>query len=110
MVNNATGFTVAIYQVKREDLKNVAEMMRTAIANTLLHMNLNPALVEDYMRLAGDVRSVRNRSRVAATWVTKAGLDCAFHVGREYNGVDKMFSDTVGASNKLLACPVSWWK
>jgi hypothetical protein len=102
LVNNATRFTVATYQVKRKDLKNVAEMMRTAIANTLLYMNLNPALVEEYMRLAGEVRFTRNRSRQAAAWVTKAGLDCAFHVGREYNGIAKMFSDTVGA-------PANFW-
>ena len=98
LVNNATRFTVAIYQVKRKDLKNVAEMMRTAISNTLLSMNLNPELVEEYMRLAGEVEFVQNRSRQTAAWVTKAGLDCAFYVGNEYNGIAKMFSDTVGAS------------
>ncbi|NLO98966.1 MAG: hypothetical protein GX386_01575, partial [Clostridiaceae bacterium] len=38
LVNNATRFTVAIYQVKRKDLKNVAEIMRTAISNTLWFM------------------------------------------------------------------------
>lgn len=98
LVNNATRFTVAIYQVKRKDLKNVAEMMRTAISNTLLSMNLNPELVEEYMRLAGEVEFVQNRSRQTVAWVTKAGLDCAFYVGNEYNGIAKMFSDTVGAS------------
>ena len=97
LVNNATRFTVAIYQVKRKDLKNVAEMMRTAISNTLLFMNLNPALVEEYMRLAGELKFTRNRSREAAAWVTFAGEQCAFHVGREYNGIEKMFSDTIGA-------------
>lgn len=50
LVNNATSFTVAIYQVKRKDLKNVGKMMRTAISNTLLSMNLNPDLVEEYMQ------------------------------------------------------------
>ena len=35
LVNNATRFAVAIYQVKRKELKNVAEMMRTAISNTV---------------------------------------------------------------------------
>ena len=98
LVNNATRFTVAIYQVKRKDLKNVAEMMRTAISNTLLFMNLNPELVGEYMRLAGEVEFVQNRSRQKAAWVTKAGLECAFCVGNEYNGIAKMFSDTVGAS------------
>lgn len=98
LVNNATRFTVAIYQVKRKDLKNVAAMMRTAISNTLRFMNINPELVEEYMRAAGEVEFVPNRSRQAASWVTKAGLECAFYVGNEYNGIAKMFKDTVGAS------------
>lgn len=96
LVNHATRFTVAIYQVKRKDMKNVAEMMRTAISNTLLFMNLNPELVAEYTRLAGEVEFVQNRSRQTAAWVTRAGLDSAFYVGREYNGIPKMFSDTVG--------------
>lgn len=98
LVNNATRFTVAIYQVKRKDLKNVAEMMRTAISNTLLSMNMNPELVREYFRLAGEVEFAQNRNRQTAAWVTKAGLECSFYVGREYNGIAKMFSDTVGAS------------
>ena len=98
LVNNATRFTVAIYQVKRKDLKHVAEMMRTAISNTLLSMNLNPDLVEEYMQLAGEVEFTQNRNRQTASWVAKAGQECAFHVGNEYNGIEKMFSDTVGAS------------
>jgi len=98
LVNNATRFTVAIYQVKRKDLKNVAEMMRTAISNTMLSMNLNPELVEEYFRLAGEVEFTQNRNRQTASWVAKAGLECAFYVGNEYNGIAKIFSDTVGAS------------
>jgi len=96
LVNNATRFTVAIYQVKRKDLKNVAVMMRTAISNTLLSMNINPELVGEYLRLAGEVEFIQNHNRQTAAWVTKAGLDCAFNVGREYNSIAKMFSDTVG--------------
>lgn len=99
LVNNATRFTVAIYQVKRKDLKNVEKMMMAAIVNTLLSMNLNPELVNEYMRLAGELKLVRNNSRQTAAWVTKAGLECAFHVGREYNGIAKMCSDTLGASS-----------
>ena len=97
LVNNATRFTVAIYQVKRKDLKNIGEMMSAAISNTLLSMNMNPELVVEYVRLAGDVEFVQNRSRQTAAWVTKAGLECAFYVGREYNGIAKMFNDSVGA-------------
>ncbi|MGF7186773.1 hypothetical protein GGQ84_002904 [Desulfitispora alkaliphila] len=98
LVNNATRFTVAIYQVKRKDLKNVAKIMKTAITNTLLSMNLNPDLVEEYMQLAGEVEFTQNSNRQTASWVAKAGLECAFYVGNEYNGIAKMFSDTVGVS------------
>lgn len=55
LVNNATRFTVAIYQVKRKDLKNLDVMMKTAISNTLLTMNVNPEIVNEYMRLAGEI-------------------------------------------------------
>jgi hypothetical protein len=98
LVNNATRFTVAIYQVKRKDLKkaNIAEMMEKAISNTLLSMNINPEIVSEYMRLSGDVKFTQNRNRQAASWVTTAGLDCSFYVGRKYDGVAKMFKDTVG--------------
>ncbi len=98
LVNNATRFTVAIYQVKRKNLINVDVMMKKAISNTLLFMNINPEIVREYMRLAGEVEFAQNRNRKTAAWVTKAGLECSFYVGREYNGIAKMFSDTVGAS------------
>lgn len=99
LVNNATRFTVAIYQVKRKDLKNVAEMMTAAISNTLLSMNFNSEIVSEYMRLAGEVEFVKNSNRQTASWVTKAGLECAFYVGREYNDIaKKIFKDTVGSS------------
>ncbi|SHK22273.1 pRiA4b ORF-3-like protein [Geosporobacter subterraneus DSM 17957] len=97
LVNNATRFTVAIYQVKKKDLKNLEVMMKKAISNTLLFMNINPEIVEEYMRLAGDVELVQNRGRQTAAWVSKAGLECSFYVGREYNGIEKMFCDTVGS-------------
>jgi hypothetical protein len=54
------------------------------------------------MRLAGEVEfATKNSSRLTAAWVTKAGLDCAFYVGREYNGIAKMFSDTVGSTTNF---------
>jgi hypothetical protein len=96
LVNNATRFTVAIYQVKRKDLKRVPGMMVEAIRNTLLAMNLNPEMIEEYLRLAGNVEFTQNRNRQTASWVSKAGLECAFFVGNEYNGIAKMFNDTVG--------------
>lgn len=62
-------------------------------------MNLNTELVNEYMRLAGELEFVRNNSRQTATWVSKAGLECAFHIGREYNGIAKIYCDTLGASS-----------
>jgi hypothetical protein len=98
LVNNATRFTVAIYEVKRKDLKkNVAEMIRKAITNTLLSLDINPELVAEYMRLAGEVEFTQNRNRQAASWVSKAGLECAFYIGKKYRGTTKMFNDTAGA-------------
>ncbi|WP_297418887.1 plasmid pRiA4b ORF-3 family protein [Clostridium sp.] len=103
LVNHATRFTVAIYEVKRNSLKNVAEMMKAAISNTLLSMNLNPELVAEYMQMLGEVEFVQNSSRKAASWVTKAGMECALYVGNEYNGVAKIFSDTIGvAANRMI--------
>ncbi|QAT40649.1 plasmid pRiA4b ORF-3 family protein [Clostridium sp. JN-9] len=103
LVNNETRFVVAIYEVKRNSLKNVAEMMKTAILNTLLSMNLNPDLVAEYMRMSGEVEFVQNSSRKASSWVSKAGMDCALYVASEYNGIPKMFNDTVGSFvNRLI--------
>jgi hypothetical protein len=105
MVNNATRFTVAIYEVKRKDLKkNVPEMMTAAIKNTLLALNLNPEIVDEYMRQCGEVEFAVNRDRQLTAWVNRAGVECALHVGHNYNGIDKMFSDTVGAeaNNRIV--------
>lgn len=100
LVNNANRFAVAIYQVKRKDLEkdpqNIAAMMTAAISNTLLSMNINPKLVEKYMRLAGAVDFVQNRNRKAAAWVSKAGLECSFYVDHKYHDGVKVFDDTVG--------------
>lgn len=107
LVNNATRFAVGIYEVKRKDLKKnpkiVAKMMRDAIYNTLLAMNYNPELVEEYMRLAGEVEFARNQNRQTTSWVVRAGLMCVNYIAREYNGIDKMFSDSIGVPvNRLI--------
>jgi hypothetical protein len=106
LVNNATRFTVAVYQVKRKDLKNLEEKMTSAIRNTLLFHNFNEEMVDAYMKMAGKVSFVRNSSRQMASWVSKAGLECAFHVGREYNGISKMYCDTLGAgsNHRIVNC------
>ncbi len=96
LVNNATRFIVAIYPFSRKNLKNAAQIIRAAIPNTLLYMNLNPELVEGYLRLAGEIEFVQNHDRKAAAWVTHAGLECAFYIGNDYNKATKTFRDTVG--------------
>lgn len=46
---------------------------------------------------------VQNSSRQASAWVVKAGTGCAFYVEKEYNGIEKMFSDTIGvAANRAF--------
>ncbi|HZK10252.1 MAG TPA: plasmid pRiA4b ORF-3 family protein [Clostridia bacterium] len=107
LVNNATRFAVGIYEVKRKDLKKnpkiTAQMMRDAISNTLLATNYNPELVEEYMRLAGEVEFVRNQNRQTTSWIVKAGLMCVNYIAHEYNGIEKMYSDTIGVRvNRLF--------
>ena len=68
----------------------------------MLSMNLNPEIVKEYLRQCGSVEFVKNSSRTAASWVTRAGLDCAIYVGNTYNGTGKMFSDIVGISANYM--------
>ena len=103
LVNDATRFTVAIYQVKKNEINNVEKIIKAAIPNTLLAMNFNPELVVKYMEMSGDIEFVQNNSRQASAWVSRAGLECSNYVGREYNGSEKVFTDTVGCfSNRLI--------
>lgn len=107
LVNNATRFTVAVYQVKRKDLNKFEEKVQNAIRNTLLAHNVNVELVDEYLRLAGEIVYTKNSSRHASAWVTKSGLECAFHIGREYNGIDKMYSDVLGVAANYRIVNVS---
>lgn len=96
LVNNATRLIVAIYQVKRKDLKKIEKMIPEAISNTLLALGLNPELVEEYLEISGKVEWAQNRSRKAAAWVTWAGSQSAFYVGRKHRDAKKVFDDTAG--------------
>lgn len=103
LINNATRFTVAIYQVKRAGLKNVQQIMMNAIKNTLYEMNFNPEMIDAYMQLAGEIIFVQNSDRKAAARVSVAGRDCALYVGCTYNGIEKMYCDTVGVgANRMI--------
>lgn len=97
LVNNATRIIVGIYQVKRKDLVKAPEIMEKAIKDTLLAMDYDPKMVEEYLRLGGPLVFTQNRNRQTASWVSQAGLECAFQIDREYNGIPKMFDDTIGA-------------
>lgn len=99
LVNNATRFTVAVYQVKRKDLNKIEEKVQNAIRNTLLAYNLNTEMVDKFLDLSGAIEYTKNSNRHASAWVTKAGLECSFHIGREYNGIDKVYCDIVGVAS-----------
>jgi len=98
MVNNATRFTVSIYGVKRNKFKDISAKMAAAIRNTLLAMNLNPELVDEYIRQAGEIVFVSNNDRQLTAWVNHQGLEAAFVVGRTVNeSINELkFDDTLG--------------
>lgn len=98
MVNNATRFTVSIFGMKRNRLKDIKSYMISAIRNTLLAMNLDPDVVEKYMRQAGDPVFVPNHDRKLTAWVNRQGLDAAFVVGDAANesAGEMKFNDTLG--------------
>ncbi|MGL4522469.1 MAG: plasmid pRiA4b ORF-3 family protein [Bacilli bacterium] len=96
LVNNATRFTVAIYEVKRKDLKNIEKIIKNAIENTLLAHNINPEIVSEYVRQAGEFSFTRNNNRKTTAWLNRAGIECENYVATEYNGIDKMYCDTIG--------------
>ncbi|GHT59191.1 hypothetical protein FACS18945_5460 [Bacteroidia bacterium] len=102
LINNATRFTVAVYQVKRKDMQKVgAEMMLAAIRNTLLALNLNAEIVDEYLEIAGGAYFTANKDRKMTAWVNRAGLECAFYAGRKYEHTPKVFDDAVAAPANL---------
>jgi hypothetical protein len=104
LINNATKFTVAIYQVKRKDMKKVgADMMIAAIRNTMRALNVGAEVVDEYIRLAGEVEFTANKDRKLTAWVNRAGIECSFYAGRKYEDTPKVFDDAVAAQyNKRL--------
>lgn len=98
MVNNATRFTVLIYGVKRNRFKDISTKMTVAIRNTLLAMNLNSEVVDEYLRQAGEIEFTSNHDRKLTAWVNHKGLDAAFVAGRAANESEGRlkFDDTLG--------------
>lgn len=97
LVNNANRFAVIVYQVKRTDLKNIEAIIQNAITNTFATMNIHPDVIEAYMKQAGKIQFIKNSDRKATAWVNKTGQEGSFHVSHEYNGIDNMYDDTIGA-------------
>lgn len=98
MVNHATRFTVTVYGIKRNQFKNIEAKLIAAIRNTLLAMNLNPDLVDEYISQAGDISYTANRDRKMTAQVNHQGLNAAFVVGRAVNESrgNLKFEDTLG--------------
>ena len=98
MVNHATRFTISIYGVKRNQFKDIKTKMAEAIRNTFGAMNINPEIIDEYMKQAGEIEFCINKDRKLTSWVNHQGLAAAFAVGRFVNdsrGVIK-FNDTLG--------------
>lgn len=106
MINNATRFTVIIYGIKRNNFKGIEIKMTTAIRNTLLAMNINPEIVDEYLSKSSEVEFVPNQDRKITAWLNHQGLQACFVVGRIVN--DSMgalkFDDTWGhiVSNRIV--------
>jgi len=98
MVNHATRFTVSIFGVKRNQFKNIAAKMDTAIRRTLLAMNINPEVVDEYMRQAGEIAFASNHDRKITAWVNTQSLRAALLVGHAQNKSmgGLTFDDTMG--------------
>ncbi len=98
MVNHATRFTVLIYGVKRRLLHTAAEKMAAAIRDTLLEMNINPKIVDEYFKQAGEITFVENKSSQITAWVNQQSLEAASVVSNMVNDTDYKinFEDTLG--------------
>ena len=96
LINNATRFTVAIYRVKKKELKNFDRIAVEGIRKTMLAMNLNPEMVEEYLRLSGSFVYAKNSNRQITSWMTQTGIDLSIPIADRYAHVPNFYSDTLG--------------
>lgn len=96
VINNAPQFAVVIYQVKRKDLKNIEDIIQNAIRNTFAAMNINEKIIDQYMEQAGQIEFVKNSDRKATAWLNRAAQDITPYIANKFNGIDKMYNDTLG--------------
>lgn len=98
MVNQATRFTVTIYGIRCNQLKNLESKLVAAIRHTLLAMHINAEILDEYFQRAGDVAYVSNHDRKMTAQINRQGLEAAFHIGRVVNesGGELKYEDTLG--------------
>jgi len=98
MINNANRFTVTIYGVRRNQFKDVATKMTAAIRHTLLAMNIDPEVVDEYLHLSGEVEFISNNDRAQTARLNHQGLHAAFVIGRRVNeSMEEIrYEDTLG--------------
>ncbi len=106
MINNATRFTVTIYGVKGKRFKDIAIKMTTAIRNTLLALNVNEELIDEYISRAGEIEFTANHDRKMTAAINRQGLEAAYVVGRHVNmrGGKIEYDDSLGhiLSNNII--------
>lgn len=105
--NHKLPLTIIHYPAKRKDLVDMEEKLSGSIRATLLALNFNPSVVDEYLKLGGAVQFTCNKSRSKASYITKSGTSAAFYVGRasQYPAV---YSDAqIGASlnRQILYAP-----
>lgn len=67
LVNDASRYNVILYGLKTKDLKNIKELMISAIRQTLLSDGVNLEMIDDYLKDAGEIlfSKTQNRTMVA---------------------------------------------
>jgi len=107
LVNEATKFTVGIYQVRRKDLGKLPEMILPAIRNTLLALNMNREAVDAYLAKAPEVAFAANEGQKEAPWLRQSSQMLTFYLACRYNAAKKMFTDDFAAAfnNEYVSNP-----
>jgi hypothetical protein len=98
LVNNATRFSVVIYDVNRKRFQNIKEQIEVAIRKTMLAMYLNPELVDEYFRQADKFSFVANKDPKRTAWVNTHIRDTLYPLATTINYSQKeiKYDDTFG--------------
>jgi hypothetical protein len=98
LVNNATRFTIVIYGIKRRGFKDIEKKIETAIYNKLASMSINPEVIAEFLKQAGEITFAANKNRQFTAWVNKQCERAAFYVGKHIiqNNPELKYEDTFG--------------